>query len=319
MMRQKIAAVFPGQGVQKHGMGKDFYDHITASREAFDEASDALGWDVAALCFGNDDKIHLTEYAQPCILATEIAMLRGLHAEYGFSPEYFGGHSLGEYAAMVAADAMPFAEALQTVHVRGRLMQQAAPPGTGAMAALIAENLDVEMIRHTLEGLPIDVANINSADQVVVSGRADVIARVEDRLKSAIGADREWRFVPLIVSAPFHSRFMMTIRDAFRDVLTSLSARLNPANAQRVTSNVTGRFHQGNAENIIETLVSQISQSVNWRENMQALAEKAGTIYEIGPNRPLRNFFKSMGVTCRSITTLSAARREFTQPAIGLT
>jgi [acyl-carrier-protein] S-malonyltransferase/trans-AT polyketide synthase/acyltransferase/oxidoreductase domain-containing protein len=317
MMSEKTAAVFPGQGTQRPGMGKDFYDNIGASREAFDEASEALGWDVAALCFGNDDKINMTEYAQPCILATEIAMLRGLRFEYGFSPEYFGGHSLGEYAAMVAADVMPFAEALQTVHIRGRLMQQATPPGIGAMAALIAENLDVEQIRNVLEGLPIDVANINSADQVVISGRADVIALAEERLKSTIGGEKELRFVALNVSAPFHSRFMMTIKDTFRDVLNTVAAKLNPTNAERVTSNVTGRFHTGGAESIIDTLVSQISNSVNWRGNMQALAEKAGTIYEIGPNRPLKNFFKSIGVTCRSITTLSAARREFAQSVIG--
>jgi [acyl-carrier-protein] S-malonyltransferase len=307
----KIAAVFPGQGTQKPGMGKDFYDSIAASRDAFTEASDALGWDVSALCFGNDDKIHLTEYAQPCILATEIAMLRGLHSEYGFSPEYFGGHSLGEYAAMVAAEAMPFAEALQTVHIRGRLMQQASPPGTGAMAAFIARDLDVEEIREALKDLPIDIANINSADQVVLSGSVENIALAEERLKTAIGDDREPRFVALNVSAPFHSRFMMTIKDAFREALSALSSRLNASNAQRVTSNVTGMFHAGGRENIIDALVSQISQSVNWRANMQALTEKAEIIYEIGPNRPLRNFFKSIGVTCRSITTLAAARREF--------
>lgn len=311
MMSDKTAVVFPGQGTQRSGMGKDFYDNIAASKDAFDEASEALGWDVAALCFGNDDKINLTEYAQPCILTTEMAMLRGLRAEYGFSPDYFGGHSLGEYAAMVAADAMPFAEALRTVHARGRLMQQATPPGIGAMAALIADDLDVDVIRHALDGLSIDVANINSADQVVISGAADVIALAEERLRAAFGSEKALRFVPLNVSAPFHSRFMMSIKDAFRDVLNSVAARLNPVNAGRVTSNVTGRFHTGSAENIIEVLVAQISQSVNWRDNMQALSEKAMTIYEIGPNRPLKNFFKSIGVTCRSITTLSAARREF--------
>ncbi len=311
MTNNKTAVVFPGQGTQRPGMGKDFYDNIAASQYAFVEASEALGWDVAALCFGNDDKINLTEYAQPCILTTEIAMLRGLRFEYGFSPEYYGGHSLGEYAALVAADAMPFAEALRTVHARGRLMQQASAPGVGAMAALIAEDLDVDVIRKALEGLAIDVANINSADQVVISGGADVIALAEERLRAAFGSEKELRFVALNVSAPFHSRFMMTIKDAFRDVLNSVSSRFNPDNAGRVTSNVTGRFHTGSTETIIDVLVAQISQSVNWRENMQVLSEKAMTIYEIGPNRPLKNFFKSIGVTCRSITTLSAARREF--------
>lgn len=311
MKNEKTAVVFPGQGAQRPGMGKDFHDSIAASRETFEEASETLGWDVAELCFGDDEKINLTEYAQPCILTTEIAMLRGLQSDFGFSPDYFGGHSLGEYAALVAADAMPFSEALKTVQARGRLMQQASPPGTGGMAAIIAENLDMDMVRESLADLPIDVANINSADQIVISGCGNGIAVAEERLKQAAGGEEKLRFVPLNVSAPFHSRFMETMRDAFREVLDSISARLNPGNAVRVTSNFSGRFHGGSRASIIEDLVSQISGSVRWRDNMQALAEKARIIYEIGPNRPLRNFFRSIDVTCRSITTLSAAMREF--------
>ncbi len=316
MSKTKTAVVFPGQGTQKHGMGKDFYDNIRTSRETYAEASQALGWDVAALCFGEDEKINLTEYAQPCILTTEIAMLRGIQSLYKFTPDYFGGHSLGEYTALVAADAMPFSEALCAVQTRGQLMQQATPPGTGAMAAIIAENLDLDMIRQTLEGLPMDVANINSAGQVVISGQADSMVTAEERLQKmsvvpSNQTDQSIRFVPLNVSAPFHSRFMNTIRDTFRDVLNSFSAKLTPENADRVTSNFTGRFHSNDTAKIIEQLVSQISNSVNWRDNMQALVEKAELIYEIGPNRPLRNFFRSIGITCQSITTLSAAKRTF--------
>ena len=182
MNKNKTAAVFPGQGTQKHGMGKDFFDNISKSRETYEEASCALGWDVADLCFGSDEKIHLTEFAQPCILTTEIAMFRGLASEYGFCPDYFGGHSLGEYTALVAADAMPFAEALQAVQIRGRLMQQATPPGIGAMAAVIADNLDLDMVRQSIEDLPMDVANINSADQVVISGKAESMKTAEERV-----------------------------------------------------------------------------------------------------------------------------------------
>ena len=311
MNKKKTAAVFPGQGTQRSGMGKDFYDYIKESRETYEEASRTLGWDVAGLCFGDDEKINLTEYAQPCILTTEIAMFEGLKSLYGFTPDYFGGHSLGEYTALVAADAMPFSAALKTVQTRGQLMQQATPPGTGGMAAVIAENLDVDMIRKALEGLPMDVANINSTDQVVISGQADSIDIAEDRLKQAVNSDQSMRFVPLNVSAPFHSRFMVTIKDAFREVLNSVSAKLNPDNAGKVTSNYTGRFHSGDTANIIEELVSQISNSVNWRENMEVLAEKAHQIYEIGPNRPLKNFFRSIEVKCQSITTFSAAQRAF--------
>ena len=311
MNSENIALVFSGQGTQRPGMGKDFYDNISVSRDTFEDASQTLGWDMASLCFDEDERLNLTEYAQPCILATEIAMFRGLQAMYGFTPDYFGGHSLGEYTALVAAGSMPFPEALKTVRARGRLMQQASPPGTGGMAAVIAENLDVDLIRKIMEGLPLDIANINSSGQVVISGQADSMEIAETRLKQTTGNDQSLRFVPLNVSAPFHSRFMLGIRDAFRNVLNSISEKLNPDNAGRVTSNYTGRFHSGGTAKIIESLVSQLSSPVKWRDNMQALTAKASIIYEIGPNRPLKKFFADIGIACHSITTLSAAKREF--------
>lgn len=311
MNQESAAVVFPGQGTQRNGMGKDFFETLAESRRTFEEASEALGWDVADLCFGDSDRLHLTEFAQPCILATEIAMFRGIRALYGFSPGYFGGHSLGEYTALVAADALPFSDALKTVHIRGRLMQQANPKGTGSMAAVIGQNLDAHLIRNSIQDLSIDVANINSAEQVVISGRSDAMEAAENRLRAAFGNDPGFRFVPLNVSAPFHSRFMACIRDAFRDALHQIAERLNPEKARRVTSNVTGGFHGGRKDGLIEALTAQISQSVRWRENMQALTERAAVIYEIGPNRPLRNFFAGMGVTCRSVTSLSAANRVF--------
>lgn len=223
MTNEKTALVFPGQGTQRTGMGRDFYDNIPASRDTFEEASQALGCDVASLCFEDDYRLNLTEYAQPCILTTEIAMFRGLQSLYGFEPDFFGGHSLGEYTALVAANVIPFSDALKTVRARGRLMQQASPPRTGCMAAVIAENLDIDDIRHTLEGLSLDVANINSSGQVVISGRADSMDIAQIRLEQAAKNNQPIRFVPLNVSAPFHSRFMLGIRDAFRDVLESIA------------------------------------------------------------------------------------------------
>ncbi len=313
MKRNTTAVVFPGQGTQRFGMGKDFHDNIAASANTYEEASDILGLDVAGLCFGTDEKIHLTEYAQPCILATEIAMFRGICSKYGLKPDYFGGHSLGEYTALVAAGAIPFPEALKAVQARGRLMQQAVPPGTGKMAAVIADRLDVGLLQETLAGLPMDVANINSVNQVVISGRAESIETAQNRIRKRAGGDPSLRFVELTVSAPFHSRFMLAIRDAFREVLNAVSAKLNPENARRVTSNSTGGFHSGNAARIVDELVRQISSAVNWRENMRVLSEKAQDIYEIGPNRPLKNFFMSIGIPCRSITTFPAARRVFAE------
>lgn len=311
MNNKKTALVFPGQGTQRPGMGRDFYDNIPESRKTFEEASQTLGWDVAALCFGDDERLDLTEYAQPCILATEIAMFRGIASRYEFKPDYFGGHSLGEYTALVAAGAIPFSDALKTVQARGRLMQQASPAGAGGMAAVIAERLDIDGIAKTLEGLPLDVANINSSGQVVISGRADSMDIAQIRLEQTAKNDRPLRFVHLNVSAPFHSRFMLGIKDAFKNVLDSISATVNPDSAGRVTSNYTGGFHTGGTAKIIEALVAQLSNSVKWLENMQVLVEKASQIYEVGPNRPLKNFFTDIKVNCRSITSFAAAKREF--------
>ena len=134
MMGTMVAAAFPGQGSQRPGMGKDYYDEIAVSRQTFEEASDALGWDVAALCFREDERLNLTEFTQPCLLTTEMAALRGLHFRYGFAPRIFGGHSLGEFTALAAAGVLSLADVVKIVHIRGQLMQQAVPVGLGGMA-----------------------------------------------------------------------------------------------------------------------------------------------------------------------------------------
>lgn len=308
MEEQSMALVFPGQGAQRPGMGKDFYDNIPVSRDTYHEASDAIGWDVAAMCFGEDEQLNLTEYTQPCILATEIAMLRGLCSLYDFSPSFFGGHSLGEYTALVAAGALPLSEALQIVHIRGRLMQEAVPVGVGGMSAVISDGIDVDMIYDTLTDLPVDVANINSADQVVISGESNAMPEAEKLLMTAT-RDQTFRFVPLNVSAPFHSRFMNTIVEAFKEAVCSIWKRLESGSAKSVTSNFTGGFHSNSFNEVVDRLVFQLSNPIKWRDNMYSLTSRAGVIYEIGPSRPLRGFFKTIGVKCSSITTLSSAKR----------
>jgi [acyl-carrier-protein] S-malonyltransferase len=306
-----IAVAFPGQGSQRPGMGKDFYNTISICRDTYHEASDALGWDVAAMCFGESEKLNFTEYAQPCILATEIAMLRGLNSLYGFAPDYFGGHSLGEYTALVAADVLPFSDALEVVSLRGQLMQEATPIGMGGMAAVISNELDVNVVQAVLKTLPIDVANDNSTNQVVISGQSSFMPEARERLEAAFGDAQSFRFVPLNVSAPFHSRFMTIIREAFMEALHAIVLKLTPKNASKVTSNFTGFFHTNSGGEIIDRLVSQLSGTVQWRKNMESLAASAQLIIEIGPSRPLREFFKTIGVQCQSITTLSAATRLF--------
>ena len=306
-----IAVVFPGQGSQRPEMGKEFYEQISVCRETYQEASDTLGWDVAAMCFGEDERINLTEYAQPCILTTEIAMYRGLVERYNFAPQYFGGHSLGEYTALVAARVMTFAQLLTIVQTRGKLMQEAVPVGVGGMAAVISESLDANQLGEILRGLPIDVANINSANQVVISGEVSSLPEAEKRLSQVLGGGKPFRFVPLNVSSPFHSRFMKPIEESFSYTLKEAVGGLVPEHAPRVTSNFTGAFHSDSVPEIIKNLVSQLSNTVNWRENMQCLAAQSTDFYEIGPGRPLREFFKTINIVCQSITGLAAAEKIF--------
>jgi [acyl-carrier-protein] S-malonyltransferase len=310
MEKGPAAVVFPGQGTQRPGMGKDFYEQIASSRETYEEASDVLGWDVAALCFDDDDDdLHLTAFCQPCILTTEIAMLRGLAERYGFYPSFFGGHSLGEFTALVAADALPLAEAVKIVHRRGQLMQEAMPPGLGTMAAVISENLDSERLSRHLDNLPIDVANVNSDHQVVISGTTDAMPDAAVRVQESLTEGQTFRFVPLHVSAPFHSRFMRPVEMHFEEVLRDAEKNFNAHNARHVTSNFTGDFHSDRWKNIINSLVQQVSSVVRWKDNMRRLVAKTNAIYEVGPGRPLRDFFKTLNVNCLSITSLKSAER----------
>ena len=308
---KNIVAVFPGQGSQRQGMGKDFYDDIPVCRQTYEEASDALGLDIAAMCFNEDARLNLTEYTQPCIVTTEIAMLRGLSQRYDFSAQWFGGHSLGEFTALTAAGVMPFAQTVKIVRTRGRLMQEAVPVGIGSMAAVISENLDINMLKKVLENLPIDIANINSANQVVVSGDAKALPEVEKKMAEVFPADKPSRFVQLNVSAPFHSRFMKKIEEPFSQTLIETGKGLNPQNASFVTSNFAGSFHKNDVASIRENLVNQLSNTVNWRKNMECLAANSKDVFEVGPGRPLRDFFKTIGVTCQSITGLAVAEKVF--------
>jgi [acyl-carrier-protein] S-malonyltransferase/trans-AT polyketide synthase/acyltransferase/oxidoreductase domain-containing protein len=284
-------------------MGKDFHDAFALAREAFAEASEGAGLDLAAIVFAEDDeRLNLTEYTQPCILAAEIAMFRVLQSEFGLRPEFFAGHSLGEYTALVASGSLELREAARLVRRRGALMQQAVPPGEGAMAAVIGKSLDLEEIRRALDGLEVDPANHNSPSQIVISGSAEDVERARELL---VAPGR--RFVPLNVSAPFHSRFMRPVEGQFAEELAR--ARLDAALAPRVASNFTGGFHSDDETSVRENLVRQISGTVRWVDNMRALAARADRIVEIGPARPLSGFFRELGISTTAVVSLKSAER----------
>lgn len=303
---KKIAVVFPGQGSQKPGMARDFHEQFAVSREAFAEASEALGLDVCALCFGDDPRLDRTEFTQPAILTAEIAMFRALRTELGLAPTFFGGHSLGEYTALCAAGVMPLALAAPLVRRRGALMQEAVPPGEGAMAAVIAPGVASRELGALLGDLEVDVANRNSADQLVLSGRAAHVERACQRVRELLG---DPQIVPLNVSAPFHSRLMRGVEPEFRKALDEAAPGMAPSKAAAVTSNLTGGFHEPEEKPLLDALTRQISGTVDWIGNMRALASAATDVFEIGPNRPLRGFFKTLGRDVVSILSVKTAEK----------
>ena len=304
----RIAIVFPGQGSQRPGMARDFCDSFAASRAVFAEASEALGLDVSALCFGDDPRLDLTEFTQPAILTAEIAMFRALETQFGLSASVFGGHSLGEFAALCAAGAVPFDVAVKLVRRRGALMQAAVPAGEGAMVAVCGAGVAALDLAGALDADGVDVANENSPDQVVLSGPRAAMDRACERARElAIGVDLE--FVSLTVSAPFHSRRMRGVEPDFRLALDEVAPRLSPGRASAVTSNFRGAFHTGEQADLLDALERQIGGTVRWMANMRALVPLANRILEVGPGRPLRGFFKSLGVEVTSIISCKTAEK----------
>ncbi len=307
-MKRTTAVVFPGQGSQRPGMAADFRRDFAAARESFVEASGALGFDVAELC-QDERRLSMTEFQQPAILVAEIAMYRTLAAEFGIRPDIFGGHSLGEYAALVAAGVLELSQAAPLVRERGRLMQEAAP-ADGAMAALIARPgnpLDEEAVTAAIEDLEVDIANINAPDQIVLSGLAEELDRAVAVLRNSGMRPRVKR---LRVSAPFHSRFMRSAAAALTALLDEGSGAWNCEHATKVTSNTSGGFHSGERAALVDALGRQLSSTVRWADNMAAIAgqDRAARVIEVGPGRPLGGFFKAVGQTVVSVKDTATAK-----------
>ena len=301
--------VFPGQGSQKKGMAQDFCGAFPESREVFDRASEALDMDMLALCSQEDPRLHLTEYTQPAILTAELSMLRGLQAHHGLAADRWGGHSLGEYTALVAAGALRLEDGVCAVRERGRRMQIAVPQGQGAMAAIIRPDLDLSEVRDCLQGLVADIANHNAPSQVVISGATADVQLAVDRYRSTpAGSSAKVRMLP--VSAPFHSRLMAPIEADFRALLAELDWSA-PASAA-VVSNTSGTMHDGSLGGLLDRLTAQISGTVRWVDCMQTLLQQADRVIEVGPGRPLRGFFRSLEelsqTPLHAVTNLPSAR-----------
>ena len=276
------AFLFPGQGSQAVGMGKDLFERFPLARQTFEEADEALGKKLSQLCFeGPEEQLRLTENTQPAILTVSVAAWRVLD-EKGMKPGFVAGHSLGEYSAHVAAGTISFADAVRTVRNRGKYMQEAVPVGSGAMAAILGMGVDAvgAICGDAAQGEVCEPANINSPDQIVISGHAAAVERAV-KLAQERGAKRA---ILLQVSAPFHCSLMKPAQERLAADLQKLTFA---APKIPVVCNVYAKPVE-DAESSREALVRQVTGSVNWSESMQLLISRGvQTFVEVGPGKVL--------------------------------
>jgi [acyl-carrier-protein] S-malonyltransferase len=289
----KTAFIFPGQGSQYVGMGKEFADHFPVARETFAEANDALGFDLQRLCFdGPEEELKLTANQQPSILTVSIAALRVLRQEVGWHADYLAGHSLGEFSALVAAESMGFRDAVRMVRLRGQFMQEAVPVGVGGMAAVLGlERLQVEeLCQRAAQGEVLTPANFNSPGQIVISGNMKAIER-------GIAAAQEMgakKAVVLQVSAPFHSSLMETAGQRLGAELAQIE--INEIKTPVVT-NVEAEPNTSK-ERVRDLLVRQVSSPVRWEDSMnRMIALGVERFVEIGPGRVLLGLLRRIDGT----------------------
>jgi len=306
-----IAFVFPGQGSQQVGMGRALADAFGESREVYAQADAALGFPLSKLCFeGPEAELQLTANAQPAILATSVAALRPLVAR-GIRPERVAGHSLGEYSALVAAEALPLEDALRTVRRRGQYMQEAVPVGVGAMAAILGLELAAieAACREAAQGDVVAPANVNSPGQVVIAGHAAAVARASEKCKAA-GAKRA---LPLPVSAPFHCALMQPAQDRLAPELEALAFR-DPE--PPLVNNVDAALVK-DAAACRAGLIRQVSGTVRWQASVERLAQEGVTTFvEVGPGTVLSSLVKKIAKGARVLNVDSPESLEATVAAL---
>ena len=294
----KTALLFPGQGSQRVGMGRDLAHEYAVARQTYDEADAVLGFALSRLCFdGPEHELTLTRHTQPAILTTSIAVFRAL-VERGLTFDIVAGHSLGEWTALVAAGAIEFRDAVRLTQLRGTYMQDAVPAGQGAMAAVMG--LDLAALRAVCEnatrpGEPVEIANINGAGQIVISGNAAAIERAIPEAKAA-GARRA---VKLAVSAPFHCSLMKPAADQLAAALAGVALA---APSVPVVANVTAEPTQDPAR-IRALLIEQVTATVRWEESIQAIAGLGVTrAYELGSGSVLKGLVKRIAEAIETTT-----------------
>ena len=305
-----LAFLFPGQGSQSVGMGKELAEHHAIARRTFEEADEALGYKLSHVCFeGPEEQLRMTEITQPAILTASVAAWRVLQ-QHGFTPDYVAGHSLGEYSAHVAAGTLPFADAVRTVRHRGKYMQEAVPVGVGAMAAILGmpfENVS-ELCAEAADGEVCQAANVNSSEQIVISGNVAAVERAIE-LASARGAKKAVR---LPVSAPFHCSLMQPAQDRLATDLTALNFQ-KPAfpvicnvDAAPVTDASAAR----------DALVRQVTGSVKWEQSIRRLMANGVTRFvEVGPGKVLWGLMRQIDrtKTCLTVGDEASLRKTLEQ------
>lgn len=289
----KVAFIFPGQGAQYVGMGKDFYEKYEDSKAIFDKATEILGIDMAKLCFEENDNINITEYTQIAMVTTCMALLQQVN-KFDIKPDVCAGLSLGEYPAMMASNVMSFEEGIKVVRERGMLMQNAVTPGLGAMAAILgADTAIIEKVCEETDGI-VTIANYNCPGQIVISGEKAAVEQAGETLKN-LGVKR---VVMLNVSGPFHSPMLKEAGEKLSKVLEPVDIK-NPS--VPYVANVDASFID-KSDAIRELLSKQVYSPVKWQQSVEnMIAAGVDTFVEIGPGKTLSSFIKKIDKTCKVV------------------